>query len=130
MVKTRMYRSLFAMVEGWTKNLALLFRHPLRLAMIRALEFAVIIVATCAGAVLIGRQDPIPGLICLLAALVVYLNFLARIVAAHFPWKSNLAALWGLPFFSLLLLRSHVQSRVRGAVAWKGRSYPVTESHS
>jgi glycosyltransferase involved in cell wall biosynthesis len=38
-VRTRMYRSFGQMVEGWTKNLALLFRNPVRLAVLRTTEF-------------------------------------------------------------------------------------------
>lgn len=39
-VRTRMYRSWPQMREGWTKNLALLFANPGRLAALRGLEFA------------------------------------------------------------------------------------------
>ncbi len=35
LVRTRMYRDFRSMCEGWTKNLALLFPHPLRLAFYR-----------------------------------------------------------------------------------------------
>src|SRR6185369_15679270 len=38
-VSTRMYRSTAAMMEGWTKNLALLFDNALALAVWRALDF-------------------------------------------------------------------------------------------
>src|ERR1039458_8405391 len=38
-VSTRMYRSTAAMMEGWTKNLALLFANSLLLALFRALDF-------------------------------------------------------------------------------------------
>ena len=40
-VRTRMYRSLPALWEGWTKNLALLFPQTLRLAARRGIEFLV-----------------------------------------------------------------------------------------
>jgi glycosyltransferase involved in cell wall biosynthesis len=40
-VRTRMYRSLPAMWEGWTKNLALLFPDSLQLAALRGIEFVV-----------------------------------------------------------------------------------------
>ena len=39
-VSTRMYRTFPQMWEGWTKNLALLFPHPRRLAALRLVEFA------------------------------------------------------------------------------------------
>ncbi|MFB3812698.1 MAG: glycosyltransferase family 2 protein [Terriglobales bacterium] len=38
-VRTRMYRSFAQMREGWSKNLALLFPAPGRLALLRTLEF-------------------------------------------------------------------------------------------
>ena len=38
-LRTRMYRSLPAMWEGWTKNLALLFPQTLQLAARRGIEF-------------------------------------------------------------------------------------------
>jgi glycosyltransferase involved in cell wall biosynthesis len=123
LVRTRMYRNFPAMVEGWTKNLSLLFRHPVRLAIVRALEFVVILVAGSSAVSLIARHHLIAGPICLLAALLFYANFVMRILSAHFPWSANLAAFWGLPLFSFLLLRSYVQSEIRGAVRWKGRTY-------
>ena len=42
-VRARMYRSFPQLVEGWTKNLALLFKAPVRLAFVRLLEFAVLV---------------------------------------------------------------------------------------
>src|SRR5258705_216963 len=38
-VRTRMYRSFAQLREGWTKNLALLFPSPFRLALLRLTEF-------------------------------------------------------------------------------------------
>ncbi len=37
-VAVRMYRSLSAMMEGWTKNLALLFPLPMLLGLMRLLD--------------------------------------------------------------------------------------------
>ncbi len=51
-VRTRMYRNLSSLWEGWTKNLALLFPQTLRLAALRGIEFLVAsagIVAAAAG---------------------------------------------------------------------------------
>lgn len=39
LVRTRMYRSFHAMWDGWTKNLALLFRRPLAFAILAYLSF-------------------------------------------------------------------------------------------
>lgn len=40
-VRTRMYRNMASLWEGWTKNLALLFPQTLRLAALRGIEFFV-----------------------------------------------------------------------------------------
>jgi hypothetical protein len=46
-----------------------------------------------------------------------------RIATAHFSWSSNVLAVFGLPVFSYLLLRSKLR-HASGNVAWKGRTYP------
>lgn len=51
-VRTRMYRSLPALWEGWTKNLALLFPQTMRLAALRGIEF--VVAAAGIGAVVAG----------------------------------------------------------------------------
>jgi hypothetical protein len=48
--------------------------------------------------------------------------FLARIRRAHVRWDATLLALFGLPLFSYLLLRS-ARAYKEGNVAWKGRNY-------
>ncbi|MDR5729797.1 MAG: glycosyltransferase family 2 protein, partial [Terriglobia bacterium] len=42
-VATRMYRTTAAMIEGWTKNLALLFNNSLALALWRALDIGLLV---------------------------------------------------------------------------------------
>ncbi len=56
-VRTRMYRSFAQMWEGWTKNLAVLFPHPVRLAIIRSIEFLLI-----ALGVLLSKRRPSLGI--------------------------------------------------------------------
>ncbi len=121
-VRTRMYRNFRAMCEGWTKNLALLFRHPLKLALIRGLEFILILVLPVAAAALLLKGHP-TGLVMLAGGFFFYLLFLVRVRRAHFPMRANLMALFGLPLFVILLVRSYFHSNVRGAVTWKGRTY-------
>ena len=91
-VRTRMYRSFPQLVEGWTKNLALLFRSPVRLALTRSLEFLVIVVGM-AFAVL-SRSDTRMAVIAAIAAALIYLNFLRAFekrMRAQFParWPSS-----------------------------------------
>ncbi len=50
-----------------------------------------------------------------------------RIARAHFAWDATLLAVFGLPLFSYLLLRSKL-FHSRGTVSWKGRSYPGAAS--
>ena len=125
-VRTRMYRNFGSMIEGWTKNLALLFRHPLRLALVRELEFILIFGLAVAGVMIFPQWHSAALLMWTLSGLF-YLNFLARIRAAHFPWKANVAAIFGLPLFSWVLARSYLHSRVLGKVMWKGRLYTDSE---
>src|SRR5262249_40151986 len=130
LVRTRMYRSFHAMCEGWTKNLVLLFQHPLRLAVFRALEFLVIAGMGVTTVVAAIERGYLLALSAAAVSLFVYFRFLRRILRAHFPWTANFMSFFGLPLFAGLLLRSWLHSRVRGAVTWKGRTYThsVTES--
>jgi hypothetical protein len=121
-VRTRMYRSFAQLKEGWTKNLVLLFHSPVRLAILRLTEF-VLIIASLAIAVATGlRGKWYPAVTALIVATVLYSFFLQRIRRAHFFWDANLLAVFGLPLFSYLLLRSKAAYE-KGAVSWKGRSY-------
>ena len=121
-VRTRMYRSFAQLKEGWTKNLSLLFRSPVRLAMLRLTEF-VLIVASGAIAVTMGvRGKWHMALTAAILTAVVYGFLLTRIRRAHFSWDANLLALVGLPVFSYLLLRSRIAYE-KGTVSWKGRQY-------
>lgn len=123
-VRTRMYRSFRAMCEGWTKNLTLLFRNPLILALLRGLEFLLIIGPLASAIILLAlHQQLFPGLMLLAIGLFFYVIFFLGIRQAHFPWTANLLALFGLPLFVLLLLRSYIHSNMRGGVTWKGRKY-------
>lgn len=130
LVRTRMYRSFNAMVEGWTKNLVLLFACPRRLAGLRGCEFVAIVGLPVAGIVLASSGRVPVGLALIGSGILFYGNFLRRIRRAHFPWRANLLSLFGLPLFVLLLARSYIHSRVRGAVQWKGREYAYSEAKS
>jgi len=126
-VQTRMYRSFSQLREGWTKNLALLFPSPARLAALRMLE-SVLIAASFAIAVttaLRGHQQP--AIVAGVVALILYGVFIARIRRAHCSWDANTLALFGLPLFSYLLLRSK-REHASGNVHWKGRSYSEERS--
>ena len=124
-VSTRMYRSFGQMWEGWTKNLALLFPYPLRLAARRLIEFLLIIACLVGIAVAIADRDWIGIAINSVLAAVLLVFFLRRIRRAHFDWPSDLLAIIGLPLFALLLLNSYISHKT-GKVRWKGRTYGLT----
>ncbi len=120
-----MYRNWAQLREGWTKNLALLFPRPGRLALQSvfvwfAAWFTIAIAATAA----LSRHFvwiAAAALLLLVCQLWVY----RRIHAAHFTTLNNLLAIAvGLPMFAYLLLRSK-KAHADGLVSWKGRTYSV-----
>jgi len=120
-VRTRMYRSFAQLVEGWTKNLALLFKTSVRLALARLLEFLAIV---CGLAfVALSRSDARLAVLAAVTFALIYLNFLRRIRKAHAAAVSGALAIFGLPIFSYLLLRSKLYYKWRRSVTWKGRRY-------
>src|SRR5882762_1917063 len=121
-VRTRMYRSFDQLREGWTKNLALLFPSPGRLALLRTLEFFLIVLSVAISLWNIVRDLWQPAAACGLLSLVLCGIFYKRIRRAHFRGDATVLALLGLPLFSGLLLRSKL-SHDHGKVSWKGRSY-------
>jgi glycosyltransferase involved in cell wall biosynthesis len=122
-VRTRMYRSTTQLIEGWTKNIVLLFPHPIRLACLRAAEFITIWITGLLALTLLWRGQVAQAAFAAALCATLKIFFLRRILRAHFSWGSNLLAIFGLPLFSYLLLRSVIQYR-RGDITWKGRNYP------
>ena len=122
-VRTRMYRTTTQLIEGWTKNLVLLFPSPVGLACLRMMECLAIWASGLIGIAFLLRGSLVLGTALLVLCGILKLFLLRRILRAHFAWDSNLLAIFGLPFFAYLLLRSVIQYK-RGKVAWKGRLYP------
>jgi hypothetical protein len=121
-VRTRMYRSFDQLREGWTKNLALLFPTPGRLALLRALEFFLIVLTVAISLRNVVRGLWPPAAACGLLGLGLCGIFYKRIRRAHFSGDATALALLGLPLFSGLLLRSKL-FHDHGKVSWKGRRY-------
>ena len=119
-VRTHMYRGFKQLREGWTKNLALLFVSPVRLALTRFAEF--ILIMSVAAVALSAISRPVLAVTAGILALVLWLIFLKRIRSAQFGWRANALALLGLPLFAYLLLRSRI-AYWNGNVVWKGRAY-------
>ncbi len=121
---TRMYRTLPDMVEGWTKNLALLFPSPMLMAAMQLLQFLLFFSLPALAfsmPYLVSWQRG--------AILVVWLRaswgFYNRVSRSHFPAADVAISILGVPLFSWLLIRSSLQRRGKKSVGWKGRSYKV-----
>jgi len=123
-VRTRMYRKWSELRDGWTKNLALLFPRPIRLAswLLGAWIFSGFML-------LVGVAGAKTGSwrlgCCVLPSLLLY----TRIARAQFRTGTNVIAIcFGIPLFAYLLVRSRNMHRGDG-VSWKGRTYStVSES--
>jgi glycosyltransferase involved in cell wall biosynthesis len=127
-VRTRMYRNFRQLCEGWTKNLALLFPNPCELAIQQVVVFVVTVGTgwTMLRLLLGGKLHLFltisPAVLSGASFLYMVLYLLSLLRKAHFPWRSNLLALFGLPVFAYLLLRSK-RAHAQGKVGWKGRTY-------
>jgi glycosyltransferase involved in cell wall biosynthesis len=146
-VCTRMYRSWAEMKEGWTKNLALLFRHPVRMAAFYLVESFVLLAALSIGIgfawlvrahlpseIVTARPAPYAWLFdwWTVGAVVLLLAYMlarsaCRLLRARFPLRMVAISVLGPPVFAYLLLRSAAQHR-NGGVGWKGRTYHVTRT--
>jgi hypothetical protein len=117
-VRTRMYRNYHQLREGWTKNLALLFPNPGRLAAKSMVLWAIpwtVFVLVLAHVLHPLWWDTI------FVAGFVYL--FVRLKRANFATGMTLlAASFGMPMFACLLLRSK-RAHATGNVSWKGRTY-------
>jgi glycosyltransferase involved in cell wall biosynthesis len=123
LVRTRMYRSLAQLVEGWSKNLLYLFPSARTLAARRMAEFSGITGSAVVLAGALWAHSDLWALGSGLLFFILYFNFLRRVGRAHFGLSSTLLSLLGLPIFSLLLLRSFIKHKLNGSVEWKGRRY-------
>jgi hypothetical protein len=119
-----MYRNYRQLREGWTKNLALLFPNPGWLAaksvLLWAFPWTVLTIAVIA-------KHPWWDTFAFSALLLT----VARLRRANFDAAMTfLGALFGMPMFAYLLLRSK-RAHAHGSVNWKGRSYgPKNDSAS
>lgn len=129
-LSTRMYRTTGAMIEGWTKNLALLFGNALFLAMWRVLDIFLLVGLPVLAWKFRGYGvQYVPyftaGLLLLLVWLRNLWRFYARVAKSNFPALDCALTPLALPLFALLLYRSWFQTTILRRVAWKGRSYPA-----
>ncbi len=118
-LSTRMYRGFRDMVEGWTKNLALLFPHAVSLAFWRLLDLGLCLLplVLLLFPYLIWWQK---GAIWLLWARTL-LRFYRRVARSNFSFVNCALSVFGLPLFLYLLIMSWMSHRVFRRVTWKGR---------
>jgi len=116
-VRTRMYRNFRQLREGWTKNLALLFPHPGRLAVKTLLLWSLPWIVVClkiAGLLTAAWYGIVLAALC-------FQTF--RIARAKFRLSMTLlGAIFGMPMFAYLVVRSK-RAHDGGNVSWKGRTY-------
>jgi glycosyltransferase involved in cell wall biosynthesis len=129
-VSARMYRTTAAMVEGWTKNLKLLFNNALMLAIFRALDIFLLFGLPVLAFELWNARLGAHGLEWLGAGWILALlwlrtlfRFYRRVAKSNFPFLDCAISPLGLPLFVLLLYRSWFHHRILKRVRWKGREY-------
>ena len=129
-VATRMYRTTGAMIEGWTKNLALLFNNTLATAMWRALDIALLVGLPILAIELWSARLGVRSLAWLGAGWLFVLlwvrtlfRFYTRVAKSNFPFVDCTISPLGLPLYVVLLYRSWFQRKVLKQVSWKGRTY-------
>lgn len=127
---TRMYRSTLAMIEGWTKNIALLFNNALALSFWRALDFVLLICLPVLAVELWSAHFTArslewlgAGWVLLLLWIRTLVRFYGRVAKSNFGFLNCALSPLGLPLFVFLLYRSWFQHRVLKQVSWKGRTY-------
>lgn len=124
-LSTCMYRTTSEMIEGWTKNLALLFPKPVALALWRILDLALFFGLPIL-AFGIFWLVPWQRTVILLIWVRTLWRFYSRVARSNFPPFDVAISILGIPLFVYLLLRSVVDHRIKRNVAWKGRSYNTT----
>jgi glycosyltransferase involved in cell wall biosynthesis len=130
-LSTRMYRTTAAMMEGWTKNLALLFNNALATCLWKILDILLLVgLPWLAIRFWNGRFSPHSlewlgaGWVLLLLWLRTLFRFYSRVAKSNFPFIDCAISPLGLPLFVALLYRSWFKHRVLKQVSWKGRTYP------
>jgi glycosyltransferase involved in cell wall biosynthesis len=129
-VSTRMYRSTTAMMEGWTKNLALLFHNALVTSLWKALDIVLLVCLPVLAVELWTAHFAVHSLQWLAGGWVVALlwvrtlfRFYLRVAKSNFPFADCALSPLGLPLFVWLLYQSWFQHHIMKRVSWKGRTY-------
>ncbi len=120
-LSTRMYQGFDDMLEGWSKNLALLFPHALALAAWRMLDVLLLLLplVILIFPYLTRLQY---GLILVIWVRTVF-RFYRIVRRSNFGFADIALSVFGLPLFIYLLVRSWMNHKLFHQVAWKGREY-------
>jgi glycosyltransferase involved in cell wall biosynthesis len=117
-VRTRMYRNYRQLRDGWTKNLALLFPNPCRLALKTLLLWVITWVSLS-----LALDAPVKHWWWGSVFVGAFIFLTTRLRRANFTSEMTfLGALFGMPMFAYLLLRSK-RAHAKNSVQWKGRTY-------
>jgi glycosyltransferase involved in cell wall biosynthesis len=130
-LSTRMYRSTGAMIEGWTKNLALLFNNAMATAFWKVLDILLLVGLPWLAIHLWNARFSArslewlgAGWLLLLLWIRTLFRYYARVAKSNFPFLDCAISPLGLPLFIVLLYRSWFKHKVLKQVSWKGRTYP------
>jgi glycosyltransferase involved in cell wall biosynthesis len=124
-LSTRMYQTTSEMIEGWTKNLALLFPKPVALALWRILDLLLFFGLPALALGLYWLQPWQRSVIFLIWIRTLW-RFYSRVARSNFAWFDVAISILGIPLFVYLLIRSVAHHRIRKNVTWKGRTYDTT----
>ena len=122
-LSTHMYFGFNDMVEGWTKNLALLFPHALTLAAWRLLDIGLLMLPILL--IPLSYLAIWQKVVILLIWARTLLRYYSRVRRSNFSPLDCASSVFALPLFIGLLVWSWVRHRVLHVVAWKGREYRI-----
>ena len=120
-LSTQMYSGIADMMEGWTKNLALLFPHAISLAAWRLLDIALLLLPVIY--ILFPHLTLLQNGLLLLIWLRTVYRFYSRVGRSNFPFIDCAISPLALPLFIYLLVRSWMNHRLFHRVTWKDREY-------
>ena len=120
-LSTRMYRGVGDMMQGWTKNLALLFPHALTLAGWRLLDIALLLLPVIY--ILFPHLTLLQNTLLFLIWARTIFRFYRRVARSNFGFLDCAISVFALPLFVYLLVRSWMNHKLFHQVTWKGREY-------
>jgi glycosyltransferase involved in cell wall biosynthesis len=124
-LSTRMYWTTSEMIEGWTKNLALLLPKPVALALWRVLDVLLFFGLPFIAFSLYWLQPWQRSVILLIWVRTLW-RFYSRVARSNFPAFDVAISILGIPLFVYLIIRSVIYHRVKKTVVWKGRNYKTS----